>query len=1004
MSLDQTQIRIVAFVLSLFLVSQPVTANEKSVRTQFFNQSVLPLLKKHCYECHSHQSKSSEGGLVLDSRGGWETGGDSGPAVVAGKPGTSLLLKAISYVDDDFRMPPDGRMRDDEIALFRKWIKDGAVDRRQVVRPSNEDGKRIDNELWSLKPLTVDDTQPNSIDRFIDARLAKAGLKPNPNADRASLLRRAFFGLTGLPPTPEEVEEFLQDEQSESWKALIDRLLSSPRYGERWGRHWLDLARYGDSNGGDINYAHANAWRYRDYVIQAFNDDKPYDEFIREQLAGDLLATDATRERRAELLTATGFLMLGPKMLAEVDGDKLLIDIVDEQLDVAGKTFLGMTFGCARCHDHKFDPITARDYYALAGIFRSTKVMDSLRPQKVVGEWVEIDVTLPTIRRQIDTLTAEKKQLEAELAAFGKAAKTNQGNADAAGRAVVVGDLPMLRSTTWAARVRIDSKQNLGAVISADYKGASQGHSLGFDRVNNGQAPRVVWNHAGQFTIITAPTPVSLGQWHHLAVTYDAETKRLALYVDGEPVASAKEVASTPFSTVGVGRREAPKEFQLLGDVDDVVVYDVALSQEEIVVLDAGQKLEHQPVFRWDFETVKKDRVIDSTGKHNGRFVGIDSKSNIIENGFRGKALSLRLGGGLSDADLTRLGEIRTRIKVVNEQMPKSVRVMAVQADKPVDLPIHIRGNHTNLATEAIPRTTPTVFASNLPAIKVNANRNGRLELAEWVMHPDNPLTARVMVNRIWQQHFGVGLVRTPSNFGTRGERPSHPELLDWLAQEFIKSDWSIKHIHRLIMKSNAYRRSSDHHVAAAEKDADNRLLARFPIRRLEAECIRDALLAVSAELKLGSPGNLMRSPNMKRVAMTPTDPVYKSQYRGVYLPMIRVRGYEMFSIFDVSDNGQHVAARPQTMVAQQALFLLNNPFVIERAERIAGRVMARDKSDAENIDWLHRLMLGRSPSTVEAKLLDTYLQRLRASQSKAASWQALAHSLICSNEFIHVK
>jgi hypothetical protein len=514
----------------------------------------------------------------------------------------------------------------------------------------------------------------------------------------------------------------------------------------------------------------------------------------------------------------------------------------------------------------------------------------------------------------------------------------------------------------------------------------------------------VVWNHGKGSTIIAASEPVKFGRWNHLAVTYDADTRRLALYVNGEPAATAAEVRSTSFKTISVGRRESAKEFQLIGDVDDVVVYDTALTQEEIVILDAGQKLERRPVLHWDFESVKRHEVTDVTGRHQGRFVGIKADSHVNEDGFNGHGLSLRNALALNQADQERLDLARARLNVIDAQIPESIKVMTAQAGTPVDLPVHIRGSHTNPGKDVVRRTTPRVFDSHLPPITVDRQSNGRVELAEWIAHSENPLTARVMVNRIWQHHFGVGLVRTPSNFGRRGESPSHPQLLDWLAKEFVKNGWSIKHMHRLIMTSAAYRRSSDRHAAATETDADNRLLARFPIRRLEAEAIRDSLLRVSGELEPGSPGSLMDSPNMKRVAMTPVDPVYDSRRRGVYLPMIRVRGYEMFSIFDVSDNGQHVAARPQTMVAQQALFLLNNPFVIERAKAVAARISSRNQADAANINWLHRLMFGRNASAVESKLLNAHLQSLRKSQSEADAWQHLVHSLICSNEFIHLR
>lgn len=969
---------------------------------EFFEQKVMPLLKTHCYGCHSHASDSAEGGLVLDSRSGWEVGGDSGPAVIPGEPDSSLLLKAITYTDDELRMPPDGRLTNEQISAIRKWIGDGAADSRKKTAGTEFDRPATSAELWSLKPLQVDGAGRDSIDAFIRQHLTAAKLSPGPQADKATLLRRATFDLTGLPPSPEAVASFVSDERPDAWKQLINDLLDRPEYGERWGRHWLDLARYGDSNGGDINYAHANAWRYRDYVIRAFNADKPYDDFIREQLAGDLLAEKASPERRAELLTATGFLMLGPKMLAEVDGDKLLIDIVDEQLDITGKTFLGMTFGCARCHDHKFDPVTTQDYYAMAGIFRSTKVMDSLRPDKVVGEWIEVDVTLPEIRRKIDALKTEQENLEGKLAALGQPGSTDHRDPNFAPRAIVAPNLPEINSTTWAARVRVDVPQNLGAVISADYKGAAQGHSLGFDRRQNGLAPRVVWNHNRNFTIITAPRPVSRSEWHHLAVTYDAESRRLALYVDGEPSASAEDVSTTPFRTISAGRREAAKQFQLIGDVDDVIIYDTALTQEEIVLLDAGQQLAHRPILHWDFDAIANDQVVDVVGSHASHFAGTNAQSAIVDDGFRGQALSLRPRDASSHVDNKQLADIRSRLQEIGRLMPEPVKVMAVQSGTPTDLPIHIRGSHTNTARRSVARTTPVAFASHLPPIVVDKMTNGRLELANWIADPRHPLTARVMVNRIWQHHFGVGLVSTPSNFGTRGEKPSHPKLLDWLARRFIESGWSVKKMHRLIMMSAAYQRSS--HVKSGVTDAELRLLANHRIRRLDAEAIRDSLLTVSAELRHGTPGSLMTSPNMKRVAMTPNDPAYDSLYRGVYLPAVRVRGYEMFSIFDVTDNGQHIAARPQTMVAQQALFLLNNPFVSARVNRITERVMDYPGTPAEKISWLFVLLFGRDASTVEKELLLSHYRNVDSQQPASTAWQSIVHSLICSNEFIYLQ
>ncbi|MBP86039.1 MAG: hypothetical protein CMJ64_04875 [Planctomycetaceae bacterium] len=334
--------------------------DEVAGASMHFSAVVLPLLKKHCYECHSHEGDAAEGGLVLDSRAGWRMGGDSGPAIAPGNPDKSLLLTAIDYSDTELQMPPDSKLPQRDIDVLRKWITAGAFDPRITNQspPATETKPELSmTELWSVQPVehvevpyVADDSWVrNDTDRFILTKLAAIAVSPNEAADKYVLLRRATFDLTGLPPTLAGIDEFVHDNRTDAYERLIDRLLASQHYGERWGRHWLDLARYGDSNGGDINYAHANAWRYRDYVIKSFNDDKPYDAFIREQLAGDLLPDDGNAARRRELLTATGFLMLGPKMLAEVDSDKLLIDIVDEQLDVTGLTFLGMTFGCARC-------------------------------------------------------------------------------------------------------------------------------------------------------------------------------------------------------------------------------------------------------------------------------------------------------------------------------------------------------------------------------------------------------------------------------------------------------------------------------------------------------------------------------------------------------------------------------------------------------------------------------------------------------------------------------
>ena len=1016
-------------VLPLRLVAADRSPGGSAVRSQFEN-SVLPLLRKHCYECHSHEHESAEGGLVLDSRHGWEVGGDSGPAVVPRNPEKSLLLKAVEYSDPELQMPPGSRLAAGDIAILKRWIVGGAFDPRvgdALSLTSASDRNATEKSLWSLQsvadvevPFVANEKWiQNDIDQFILAKLSEQGLSPNSQADRFTLLRRATFDLTGLPPTLREIEEFVNDESPDAYCRLIDRLLESPHYGERWGRHWLDLARYGDSNGGDINYAHANAWKYRDYVIQAFNDDKPYDEFIREQLAGDLMPDDGDEDRRRELLTATGFLMLGPKMLAEADTDKLLIDIVDEQLDVTGLTFLGMTFGCARCHDHKFDPISTEDYYAMAGILRSTKTIGKYRTPGGVAEWLEIDVTPAEVRSEIVKLNDEMKRLKELLARLGAGDSTKSVGVKKASKAIVAQKLPTLKSTTWAAWARIRTPQRLGAVISAAYKRAGQGHSLGFDNENT---PRIVWNHgSGRHTIIVGSKPVSFDEWHHLALTFDSVDGRLRLFVDGKEAASALDVSTTDFSTISVGRREASQEFQFTGDVDEIQIFDSVLNDREIQTLFRREAVDRKPLLRWSFAESNfgsnDDAVIQGEqGSVSGKLIGLSTEGRVVDDGVVGTAFSFGTVTE-SDADTAKrrleITETRKKLSQLAASIPKKNLVMAVAAAKPVNLHVHIRGSHTKLADEEVERGTPKVFDSALSPVKVSRDDNGRKQLADWIASPKNPLTACVMVNRIWQFHFGRGLVRTSSNFGTRGEQPTHPELLDWLATRFVEDGWSVKKLHRLIMNSATYQQSCRPTQSQADRDLDNRWLSRFPIRRLEAEAIRDSLLTVTGELDRTIGGSLFKAANMKRVTMLPTDQVYQSFRRSIYLPSVRVRSYQMFSVFDVPDSGQHVALRSQTMVAQQALFLMNNPFVVDRTRKLARQLADRPAVRDEQLDWLHRILYGRPINDRELLALSAAVTELadggkaEATDSKAvalSAWQHIIHTMLCSNEFIHIR
>ena len=741
---------------------------------EFFEKKVRPVFAEACASCHSADAKKLKGGLRLDTPEGILKGGDTGPAIVRGKPDESLLLKAVRYRDPDLQMPPKKRLPETAVADLAKWLAMGAplpaptaapVAPGRLTGPTPEEGAKH----WAFRPVrdvAVPARAPHPVDAFLLAALDARGLVPAREADRPALLRRVTFDLTGLPPTPEELEAFLGDAAPDAFEKVVDRLLASPRYGERWGRHWLDLVRYADSNGVDEDVNHPHAWRYRDYVIAAFNRDKPYDRFVREQVAGDLLDPGAI-----EGIIATGWLALGPKMLAEPDLEKMKMDIADEQIDVMSKTFLGLTLSCARCHDHKFDPVRAADYYALAGIFRSTSLI-------------------------------------------------------------------------------------------TDYK----------------------------------PRP---------AILYEA-------------------VLPLP------GNEEIRAEF----------AKQVAGIKKEIAAAAADEKKAKEP---------------------------------------------------------------KERLKKLEAEGPALHRAMSLMETPPRDLAVHIRGSHLALAKEVTPRGFPKVFEVSLRPPAVDPKRSGRAELAAWLTDPAHPLTARVMVNRIWQGHFGEGIVRTPSNFGLKGEPPTHPELLDWLAAELIRQEWSVKRMHRLILTSAAYRRSSAADARLAEKDPENRLLGRQNRRRLEAESIRDALLSVGGTLDLEMGGFVKGAPQGKSYYRGDAKN-YLVPRRTVYLPVPRQSPYELLAIFDYSDTAVHLDKRPATIVAPQALFMMNNPLVRQQAKAVAEGLLMRDEPDEDRVrrTWLRLYSRPASDEEVRATLYhrDRFLKQ---GATLSAAWTNVVHALMASNEFLFV-
>lgn len=760
--------------LALLLLALTAVNARGAAPADFFEKRIRPLLIEHCQKCHG--ADKAKGGLRLDTAAGLAKGGASGAAVKPGDPEHSLLIQAVRR-GGEIQMPPDKPMRDADIAALVDWVKSGAVWPGATPLPvATAPETAPTTKLWSfqkvapVKPPAVKrrDWARTPIDAFVLAALEGRGLTPAAPADKRTLIRRATFDLIGLPPTPEETEAFVADRSPDAFAKVVDRLLRSPHYGERWGRHWLDAVRFAETTANDANAVMRYAYRYRDYVVNSFNRDKPYDQFIIEQLAGDLLPPTKDLNVAIERVVATGFLMVGPKALAETDKEQSRLDIVDDQVDVTGRAFLGLTLGCARCHDHKFDPIRTTDYYALAGIFRSTEVFrDEVRNSTMWQEWPLFE-------------------------------------------------LP-------------------------------------------GEKPFVVM---------------------------------------------------------------APKEGQ-------------------------------------------------------------------------------------------------TR-----------------------DLRVHVRGSRFQLGA-VVPRRFPLVLTGDPPPA-LPKNQSGRLELARWIADPSNPLTARVMVNRIWQGHFGQGLVRSSDNFGARGDTPSHPELLDWLATRFIDSGWSIKAMHREIMLSQTYQQASaDLEARSAEQkaeglkaprfefrdprseDSDNRLLWRMNRRRLEAEALRDAMLAVSGKLDRSIGGNACIEVVVQAAEVIDAKrgflvnrvnshhAVYQTPRRSIYLPVIRNALPDSLALFDAADPNSVAAVRNETTVPAQALFMLNNPFVREQSLHFARALLADAKaSDADRIRRAHQSALGRPPSEREqtdaAAWIKKYTDAAKTAgrnepDARLSAWQSYCQTLFCANEFIYL-
>jgi hypothetical protein len=915
-------------------------SSEQAAKLEFFESKIRPVFVKHCYECHSTKSGKSKGDLLLDSRVGWQVGGESGPAIIPGKPDESLLIKAINRSGETPEMPPKSNLSQKAINDFRKWIADGAIDPREGKAPVHKKAT-IDIEqgrkFWSFQPHRTF-SKDRSIDDFIKPRA------PLASADK--LVRRLFLDLIGLPPTPDERREFLRHYEEKSLAqavdSLTDKLLARKEFGEKWARHWLDVARYADSNGGDFNLTFPEAWRYRNYVIDAFNHDMPYDQFIREQIAGDLLPFDSPEQRNRQLI-ATGFLMISPKMLTERNKPKMHLDIADEQVDTIGRGVMGLTLGCARCHDHKFDPIPTTDYYAMAGILHSTRTADRILMNNVnVTGWTETELAMDEEAKASATaLQAEVKKLQRQLAQWKKNAK----EASPKTIGIIVDDVEAERTGPW--RKSTFRPNHVGS------------HYLATDKDKGPYS--IKWK-------ATLPKPgkyevrVSFGGGNGLAKT-------------------------APYLV-----RHAEGETRLIID---------QTSKPTIRGL-------WFPIGRFTFGSTAVDQKTDpaiaevslTDRKANGHVIA-DAVQFVYVDDLKKEAQTPE------PAFVAQQKKLENELKKLKAKVPKVSKAMAAKdlANKRFgDLRVRIRGESANLGAKAPRGFLQVASYAGAPKAAIPEGQSGRLQLAEWLTHPKHPLTSRVMANRIWQQLFGRGIVATSDNFGTLGAMPSHPELLDHLAEKLIEDGWSMKALIREIIRSQTYQQAAQ---TASENDPDNLLVRHQNRRPAPAETIRDSILAIAGELDrkprnsvVSQLGNFAIETSGRRHASL--GQTGKLRQRSIYMPIVRGAVPPSLAVFDLPNPDLVTGNRATTTVPTQALFMLNSPFVRKMTQSLGTSIGKGDPSNEKVIQELYQRILIRDADSSDRQMGVSYLDRLmkQDGKSRQEAIASFAQVLFSSTEF----
>jgi hypothetical protein len=912
----------------------------------FFESRVRPVLVDHCYKCHSPQAESPKGNLRLDSFDGMTKGGDTGPAVVPGDVEASLLVQAVRYKDDQTRMPPKGKLPDATIAALEQWVRGGAVMPHGVEAKGARTARQaaaIDFELarshWAYQPIhrpaipaVKDATWPATpVDSFILAKLEAAALTPAPPADRRTLLRRVSFDLIALPPTAEEVESFEKDRAPDAYQRVVDRLLTSPRYGERWGRHWLDVARYADTKDGVLMFGDDRvrpfAYTYRDYVIRAFNEDLPFDQFVRDQLAADVAAPAEQPWR----LAAMGLLTLGKGF------DNNIHDQIDDRIDVVTRGFLGLTVSCARCHDHKYDAIATADYYSLYGIFASS----------------EAPLELPLIDRpDVHRKPSEfEKQAEAKRREIRQFLETQYK---------LLSDAARQRTPDYLIRAATTRPDPLETAI------------FFLSLAPEDLRPQIVARWRRFLKERSRPDDPVFGPWHDLMDLGDPDFASKARSVVDRwrtRPAGTQPGRLNPMVGESLGRSE------IRSRADVARAYGELIRRVDEEARKAGPTISAVPEdpARWQIRLILADRESPAY--------------------FPGSQTYYYMSRGEKDGYGKKLVELDRM--TVNAADPWPRAMVLYEAPEPFEPRVFVRGNPAQPG-EHVPRQFLRILSGVTRQPFVHGS--GRIDLAGAIMASDNPMTGRVIVNRVWMHHFGEPMVSTPSDFGTRSTPPNHPELLDFLAARLKDEGWSLKDLHRLIVLSRSYQQSSLDRPDCRKADPENRLLWHYPRRRLDLEAMRDALLFVAGRLDGrmgGRPVDVAGDPGNRR--------------RTVYGLVDRQSLPTLFRAFDFASPDQSAERRPRTTVPQQALFSMNAPFVIEQAKALAARSDSAGAAATEGrIAALYRATLARPPAPAEARAAARFLATEGAAPggtgpSRLSRWEQLAQVLLMTNEFLFV-